>query len=341
MSPESDLMEETITPTGSFVNTPPTPPPSETKKLSTSAQNVLNCFKLHREGQRPESWWQHRLTPDQYTEVLRVLDGDEALRGYVEDKIRLDYDHRQSRLTIRMPSPLHDLFCDKVVSKIVNQLTELQKSDEALGDFARKIIHRSTSRIRLPNDTNNGGRTYSERCPDASFIHEDAKYPGVIIEVCYSQKVRAAADLADDYILDTNANVNAVIALNIEYKGSKKATISVWRPHKSTVDGGKELGAKAVIEMMPFRTESGLPVDEPKQPALQLSLRDFAPENISQKYPGLDQDILISSRELCDLLTSAEAEHQKQLLDQGVEAPLSPDRRKRRRVQTSPEPLSS
>lgn len=249
-----------------------------------------------------------------------------------------------------MPSPLHDFFCAEVVSRILNQLTELQKSDEAFGDFARKIKHLSTSRIRLPDDTNDGEQTYSERCPDASFIHERAKYPGVIIEVCYSQKVRAAAHLADDYILDTNASVNAVIALNIEYRGSKKATISVWRPHKSTVDGVKELEAKAVVEVMvrflfnrshqgllaltddlqPFRTESGLPVDEPQQPVLRLSLRDFAPNSISQKYPNLDQDILISSRELCDFLLSAEAEHQKQLLDQGVDEPLSPGTRKRR-----------
>ncbi|CAG7924591.1 unnamed protein product [Penicillium olsonii] len=327
MSPESelDLMETKITPS-----------PSQEKMLSTSAQNVLNCFSLHRKGQRPRSWWQHQLTPDQYTEVLRVLDGDESLRGYVEDKIRLDYDPRRSRLTIRMPSPLHDRFCAKVVSKILNRLTELQKSDEAFGDFARKIEHSSTSRIWLPNDTNDTQQTYSQRCPDASFIHEYAKYPRIIIEVCYPPKIRAAAGLAEDYILDTNASVNAVIALNIEYRGSKKATISVWRPNKIIVDGVKELEAKA-----PFRTESGLPIDDSKQPALQLSLRDFAPKSISQKYPNLDQDILISSKELCDFLSSAEAEHQKQLLGQGVEEPLSPDTRKRRRAQTPSEQLSS
>ena len=169
---------------------------------------------------------------------------------FVELYYRLDYDPRRSRLTIRMPSPLYDLFCADVVSKILNQLTELQKSDEAFGDFARKIKHLSISRIRLPNDTNNRKQTYSERFPDTSFIHEYAKYPGVIIEVCYSQKARATADLADDYILDTNASMNAVIALNIEYRGSKNATISVWRPHKITVDGVKELEAKAVIEMI-------------------------------------------------------------------------------------------
>lgn len=149
-----------------------------------------------------------------------------------------------------MPSPLYDLFCAEVVSKILNQLTELRKSDEAFGDFTRKIKHLSISRIRLPNNTNSREQTYSERCPDTSFIHEHAKYPGVIIEVYYAEKVRAAADLAEDYILDTNASVNAMIALNIEYKGSKKAAIYVWRPHKITVDEVKELEAKTVIEMM-------------------------------------------------------------------------------------------
>jgi hypothetical protein len=144
---------------------------------------------------------------------------------------RLDYDPRRSRLTIRMPSPLYDIFYTKVVSTISSQLTELQKSDKAFGDFARKIEHISTSRIRLPNNANNREQTYSQQCPDTSFMHEDAKYPGVILEVCYSTKIRATTDLADNYILDTNGSVNAIIALNIEYRGSKEATISVWRPH--------------------------------------------------------------------------------------------------------------
>lgn len=93
---------EKLTPTGSQS--------SEEKNLSTNAQSVLNCFKLHREGRRPQVWWHHRLTPDEYTEVLRVPDG--------------------------------------------------------------------------------------------------AEFPGGIIEVCYSHKVRVAADLADDGILDTNGSVN-------------------------------------------------------------------------------------------------------------------------------------
>ena len=77
------------TPPGSFLDPPLTPPPTEEKELSRSARAVLDCLELHRAGRRPlEPWWQHRLIPDDYREVLRVLDGDECLRGYVEDKVR-------------------------------------------------------------------------------------------------------------------------------------------------------------------------------------------------------------------------------------------------------------
>lgn len=169
---------------------------------------------------------------------------------FVELYSRLDYDPYRSLVTIRMPAPLHDIFCARVVSEILAQLGKFQQSDKPFADFARKVDHKSTTRIWLPNNTKNGERTRSERSPDASFKHEQAKYPGVIIEVCYTQKVRAAADLADDYILDTNGNVKAVIALNIEYRGSKKATISIWRPEDITVDGVEELQAIAKVEAL-------------------------------------------------------------------------------------------
>ena len=46
--------------------------------------------------------------------------------------------------------------------------------------------------------------------------------------------------LAEDYLLDSNASVQAVVGLDIEYgkKKSRTATLSLWRTH---VDGN-ELG---------------------------------------------------------------------------------------------------
>lgn len=244
-----------------------------------------------------------------------------------------------------MPTPLHDIFCARVVSEIPAQLRKFQKSDHLFADFAKKIYHRSTTRIWLPNDTQNKEQTRSERSPDALFKHEQAKYPGIIIEVCDSQKVRAAADLADDYILDTNGNVKVAITLNVEYRNSKKATISIWRPEDVTVDGVEELHAIAKVEalvhpllaailikywqLQSFRTASGLPAEES---AFRLSLRDFGPTSISQEYTDLDQYISISSSQLCDFLSYAEAEYQQEVLDEGIVDPFPPGKRKRRRL---------
>lgn len=81
-------MATEITPPGSFLEAPLTPPPTEEKTSSRSAQRALNCFKLHRAGYRPQYWWQHRLKLADYTETLRVLDSDKPLREYVGDKVR-------------------------------------------------------------------------------------------------------------------------------------------------------------------------------------------------------------------------------------------------------------
>ena len=66
--------------------------------------------------------------------------------------------------------------------------------------------------------------------PDISLQVLGTAWPGVIIRVSYDQKRKALPYLADDYILGSDANVRLVIALDVEYKGRKKATLSSWRP---------------------------------------------------------------------------------------------------------------
>ncbi|KAF7519532.1 hypothetical protein PCG10_009937 [Penicillium crustosum] len=180
-----------------------------------------------------------------------------------------------------MPSPLHDVFCAKIVEEISRQLKQFQGSEDPSATFANEVEHLATSRIMIPDEIRDGKQSYSKREPDASFKHRRARYPGVIIEVCYSQKSQRVSHLADEYILNTDGSVNAVIALDVDYKGSKKATITVWRPEYTTVDGIEELQATAVVEALPFRADSGIPVEAT---ALRLSLWDFATEDLSRDY---------------------------------------------------------
>lgn len=147
-----------------------------------------------------------------------------------------------------MPSPLHDTFCARIVDEISRQLRQYQQDDGPVSDFAKEVEHFATSRILIPEDTQDGKQIYSRREPDASFGHRQAHYPGVIVEVCYSQKCRRIFHLANEYILNTDGSVNAVIAFDIDYKGSKKATVTVWRPEYATIDGVEEFRATPVIE---------------------------------------------------------------------------------------------
>lgn len=48
---------------------------------------------------------------------------------------------------------------------------------------------------------------------DATFQHDDALWPGVVIEVAYSQSSKDIPNLADDYILETNGSVRVVVGL--------------------------------------------------------------------------------------------------------------------------------
>jgi hypothetical protein len=65
-----------------------------------------------------------------------------------------------------------------------------------------------------------------------------ARYPGVIIEVSYSQKRKDLPSLADDYILGPDSDICAVVGVDVGYK-DKAATLSVWRPEIQVNDAAR------------------------------------------------------------------------------------------------------
>jgi hypothetical protein len=62
------------------------------------------------------------------------------------------------------------------------------------------------------------------------FRHSEANYPGVGFEVAYSQKAKDLLYLADKYILGSDEDICAVISINLEYKETNKATLSIREP---------------------------------------------------------------------------------------------------------------
>lgn len=61
--------------------------------------------------------------------------------------------------------------------------------------------------------------------------------------MAYSQKRQRLDRLAEDYLLDSDASVRAVVGLDIEYgrKDLRKATLSVWRARVFRTVTGDEL----------------------------------------------------------------------------------------------------
>jgi hypothetical protein len=128
-----------------------------------------------------------------------------------------------------MPTQLHEVFIERVVEEIKCRLRAIADGETRSRSFAQKIKYNGSGRLIFQSAEDDDNQTTIQREPDAEFKHEDAHWPGVIIEVSYSQKTKALPHLADDYILETNGSIRVVVGLDLDYK-TKKATVSIWRP---------------------------------------------------------------------------------------------------------------
>ena len=147
-----------------------------------------------------------------------------------------------------MPTAVHELFIARVEDAVLSQLKSIRKGSDDAAAFAQKVDSARSTELHFPVTDDSSGKK-SKYEPDASFWHEDAKYPGVIIEVAYSQKRKRLYRLAENYLLDSDASVQVVVGLDIEYgkKGSRKAALSIWRTREFPTSDGPELRAVQVV----------------------------------------------------------------------------------------------
>ncbi|RMZ73118.1 recQ family helicase [Pyrenophora seminiperda CCB06] len=126
------------------------------------------------------------------------------------------------------------------------EIERLLSLDEELWGYVDDKVRHTTLYLPVENTSSNAESRHN---PDAAFRHQDAKYPGVILECSYAQKRKAINLLAETYLLDSNASVRVVIGLDIGYGIEKKSepTLSVWRPRISHTADGDELRAVKVV----------------------------------------------------------------------------------------------
>ena len=115
-----------------------------------------------------------------------------------------------------MPTAIHETFIGGVGYDIISQLHAMDIN------ITRNIKHTRSADPKFENN--------SKHSPDSSYTYLGSSYPHLVIEVSYPQKQKHLARLADTYIVDSDGNIGVVIGFDIEYKGTRKAKLSVWRP---------------------------------------------------------------------------------------------------------------
>lgn len=68
-----------------------------------------------------------------------------------------------------------------------------------------------------------------ERRPDIQFQPDNEKPSTLVIEVAWTQRQEKLKELANEYILGTNAAIRTVIGFDVETSGGKRVTVTVWR----------------------------------------------------------------------------------------------------------------
>jgi hypothetical protein len=119
-----------------------------------------------------------------------------------------------------MPIILHDTFISRLVTEIEKTLERLANTEIETRPFIEGIKPVSGVLNFTIGDDDQQQNIRHE--PDIRFQHKDAAWPGVVIEVAYSQKKKSLVGLADNYILGSYGGIGVVVGLDLDSRSRKK-----------------------------------------------------------------------------------------------------------------------
>lgn len=142
-----------------------------------------------------------------------------------------------------MLSPIHELLLHWTQEEISSQLSTIGDGNDSAATLAQKTTCYGSTTIFLQD-----GAT---RDPDTQFLYDTARYPGVVVEVAYSQSQKDGgkdlAKLADQYIIESSGNIKMVIGIAVDYRVTKKGTISIWCPRYGIDQEGEYLATEQTV----------------------------------------------------------------------------------------------
>lgn len=172
-----------------------------------------------------------------------------ANRHLLSPLFSLSYDATTHLLTVSMGGPgvVHDATNRGIADLIKQELGLVRNLGGTTGRFASQIYDIGSALIEVEN--------LLFRHPDTQFRYIPAKYPGVVLEISYSQAWKGVEERARKFILDSRGQI--AVILNIDFPDqsdtnkpdSNKATLSIWRAHFSheTGENGDFLGVQTQV----------------------------------------------------------------------------------------------
>ena len=197
-------------------------------------------------------------------------------------------------LVIKMPSTIHEFVSGKIKDSIKMQLAAIKEnSNEPTKRLIESIGELSSRRIKFHGSD-------GHRAPDGQFLIEGSYYPGVVVEVAYSQSFKSLKEKAENFIVGSNGSIQLVIGLETESKTPYQ--ISAWRPGITRSGNQDVVTMGAVIEQDVIQESDG----KLKPGSMTFQLKDFG-TNLATTYPNahLTKVIALHYNDLADYLAQA------------------------------------
>ncbi|OBT71979.1 hypothetical protein VF21_08579 [Pseudogymnoascus sp. 05NY08] len=287
----------------------------KTKTLPLTA-NVARILLLLRSLQRgrhnlDDPWIVLPLQLHEYNDLFVRIEKNENLWGWVYDKLIFSYDSRTSTFVLRRPITVHQAFKSRIGSWIKDRLDAIADSNAQSKLFVQDIVACGSADLLIEPPSN--VRVVIHHNPDSQFMYIGTCWPTVIIELANSPGLKSLSRLAEDYILQSQGNIRAVVGFEFHME-TKKVSLTVWRPDffMGPEKEGPTVGMKSETQMLywypPRRTGT---INPAEGSGLHLTLRDFAPDDLSVTAAPDASSILIHSAALCDFLSIMEESERK------------------------------
>ncbi|KFZ17156.1 hypothetical protein V502_04721 [Pseudogymnoascus sp. VKM F-4520 (FW-2644)] len=335
---------------------PPSTMETKTPPLTANVARILLLLRSLQRGRHnmDDPWIVLPLQLHEFGDLFARIEKNETLWGWVGDKakfvygsgdaavsgshayyLRISYDSTTSKFVIRRPADVHRLMWD-VEGEIRDKLRGLPRNDAQSGSFHYKIHSwRSATVLFDYTELDGSGRAVIRHDPDSQLAYEGSWRPTVVFEIAYSPGPKSLHRLAEDYIVESRGDICTVVGFELDVE-TKKAFVTVWRPHFFIDPETKLATVEARSETQAFRDEQGVP-----NPALGsglcLTLCDFtSPQPRSDVEPD-DASILLDSATLCKFLD--DIDEWKRKSDAGELFVTSQQFSKKHRREATPEPV--